>query len=259
MTTKLRTLADALHQAEESRSPIEALSTSFPQLTLEDAYEIQLINAKRAQSSGRRLVGYKLGLTSEAAQKHFGVFEPDFGHLFADMCVMDAGVIQLNGLIAPKIEGELAFVLSGDLRGPNVTMVDVIRNVEYVMVSLEIIDSRIRDWKIGAVDTIADNGSSSRFVLGGKKIRLDELDLPSAKMSLNRNKKTVVTATGSAVMGNPLNAVVFLANELAKFGSGLEAGQVILSGSLGGMIDMVAGETYTCVIPSLGTVSVRAE
>ena len=175
------------------------------------------------------------------------------------MAVMDEGEISTSDLIQPKIEGEIAFVLGRDLKGPGITVVDAIGAVDYAVAALEIIDSRIKDWKITAVDTISDNGSSARFVLGGIKRPLAGLNLPHLGMCLSKNGEVALTAAGAAVMGNPLNALVFLANELGSQGELLKAGQVVLSGSLGGMIAVRPREFYSCEIASLGRVSVRAE
>lgn len=254
--TTLHEVADKLHRAEKERVPIESLSGEY-KLSLEDAYSVQQINAGRAVRDGRRLVGYKIGLTSREAQKHFKVFEPDYGHLFDSFGILDGGKIELSTLIQPKIEGEIAFVLGRDLKGPGVTAVDAIQSIDCVMGAFEIIDSRIKDWKITAADTIADNGSSALFVLSAKKCSLRDLDLVHIGMALSRNGDVIITGAGGAVMGNPLNAVVFLANELGKQGQHLRAGEIILSGSLGGMLPIRPGDAFTCEFANLGRVSVR--
>jgi len=250
-------IADALDSAERERSPIEALATLYPGITEEDAYAVQNINAQRAVKNGKRLVGYKLGLTSREAQRQFNVFQPDFGHLFDSMAVLDDGVIQLSSLIQPKIEGEIAFVLGRDLKGPGVTIIDVLGAIDYATAALEIVDSRIKEWRITAEDTIADNGSSSRFVLCGVKRRIEGIDFSGLGMALYQNGEVKVTGAGAAVMGNPLAAVVFLANELSKFDRTLRAGEVILSGALSSMLTVAYGDFFSCEIASLGKVRVR--
>lgn len=252
-------IAENLHQAAVNRTPLDSLKSTQPDIQLEDAYTIQMIQTGRALRDGRKLIGYKVGLTSKEAQRHFQVFEPDFGHLFNDMLVPVEGTVQMCQLIQPKIEGEIAFVLGRDLRGPGVTLVDAIGAVDYATTAVEIIDSRFKDWKITAADTIADNGSSSHFALSGKPVSLRSLDLPSLGMALSRNGEVTVTGSGAACLGNPLNAVVFLANTLAKHDRFLLAGEVILTGSLGPMIAMKAGDYYTCDIWKLGRVSVRCQ
>jgi 2-keto-4-pentenoate hydratase len=256
--TRLQALADRLLEAEQRRQPVEALSSTERGLTLEDAYGIQLRNAARHLHHGARLVGYKIGLTSREAQKQFGVFEPDFGHLFEGMWVAEEGEIVLSELIQPKIEGEVAFLMGRELKGPGATSVDALAAVDAAFISMEIVDSRIANWKIKAVDTIADNGSSSRFVVGTKPVSLKNLDLPLLGMALSKNGEVQVTGAGAAVMGNPLNAVAFLANELAKFDRCLQPGQIVLSGAVSSMIPLKAGEFYTCEMARLGKVSVRA-
>ncbi len=250
-------LANRLIEAETSRQPVPPLVSEFPEMSEEDAYAVQNLNAVRAISHGDRLIGYKVGLTSREAQKHFKVFRPDYGHLFDRMAVLEDGTVPLANLIQPKIEGEIAFVLGRDLKGPGVTILDVLAAVDYATVAMEIIDSRIQNWKISAWDTIADNGSSAMFVVGGRKTPLDGLDLGGLGMNLTRNGEVLVTGAGAAVMGNPLSAVVFLANELSRQNKGLLAGEVVLSGSLGGMLPMAAGDVFSCEIRRLGKVTVR--
>jgi 2-oxopent-4-enoate hydratase len=254
---RLQNLADKLFEAEKSRTPIDPLSADA-KLSLEDAYGIQLRNAARQLHHGGRLVGYKIGLTSREAQKQFGVFEPDFGHLFESMAVLEDGELVLSELIQPKIEGEIAFLLARELKGPGVTALDALLAVDSALVCMEIVDSRIANWKIKGVDTIADNGSSSRFVVGARRVSLKNLDLPLLGMALSKNGEVQATGAGAAVMGNPLNAVAFLANELAKFDRGLLPGQVVLSGAVSAMLPVKAGEFYTCEMAKLGKVTVRA-
>lgn len=253
----IESVASLLHQAETSRIPIPPLSVTFPEINENDAYAIQLCSAKQRREHRDSLTGFKIGLTSREAQKHFGVFKPDFGHLFASMAVLDQGTVSLASLIQPKIEAEMAFVLGRDLKGPGITLREVTSSIDCVVAALEIIDSRIENWKISASDTIADNGSSARYVLGKKRERLDALDLSLLGMALSQNSEVLVTAAGSAVMGNPLMALVFLVNELGEKGLTLEAGQVILSGSLGGMLTMRSGDTFLCEIQDLGQLSVE--
>lgn len=257
-TLELHAIADSLYEAETKRIPIEPLSDKH-NLSLDAAYQVQMMNAARCLKQGKKLVGYKIGLTSLEAQKHFNLTHPDFGHLFDTMVIDGDSELDLNELISPKIEGEIAFVLGRDLQGPGITVAEAIRSVDSVMGAFEIIDSRIRDWKIKASDTIADNGSSARVVLTGKPTSLKHLDLPHVGMALSKNGEVTLTACGAAVMGNPLNALVFLANELGNHGRSLLAGEVILSGSLGGMIAMKPNENYTAEFLKLGRVDIRTK
>lgn len=248
--------ANRLEEAEAKRCPIQALSDGYSDASLEDAYAIQFIQASRTLKSGSRQVGYKVGLTSREAQKQFGLFEPDFGHLFDRMRIKDGCIFQ-NELIQPKIEGEIAFVLEKELKGPGLTRADVERSVEYITAAFEIVDSRIESWKIKAFDTIADNGSSARFALSNEKKYLDNLDLKTIGMALSRNGEVEVTGAGAAAMGDPIHAVVFLANELGKHGRYFQSGDIILSGSLGKMISFSVGDTLTCDMWKLGTITLQ--
>ncbi|MBM4302841.1 MAG: hypothetical protein FJ112_00775 [Deltaproteobacteria bacterium] len=257
--TQLLEIADKLDRAEATCTPVPSLVETYPQMEQKDAYQIQWMVASRALRAQRHLVGYKIGLTSLEAQKHFKVFEPDYGHLFDSMSVNQDSELDLTKLIQPRIEGEIAFVLGRDLRGPGITPAHVMRAVEFVTTSFEIIDSRIQNWKITARDTIADNGSSARFVLSGKKQKLEGLNLAHLGMALSKNGEVVVTGSGAAVMGCPLNAVAFLANTLAVHDRGLLEGQIILSGSIGGMVSMQSGDHFSVEIQKLGRVTVRCK
>jgi len=256
-TQELHSIAEELHEAERRRVPVESLTARFPTFDEESAYMVQNMNAARGTREGKRLVGYKVGLTSREAQRHFKVFKPDFGHLFDSMAVLEESQIAPDTLIQPKIEGEIAFLLGRDLQGPGITVADAARAVDGVMVCLEIIDSRIRDWKIAAPDTIADNGSSALFVLSGSPRLLSGLDLTTTGMAFSCNGEVMVTGAASAVMGNPLSALVFLANELGKHQKGLLAGEVVLSGSPAGMLPARAENYYSCEMLGLGRVAVR--
>lgn len=257
-TSQIHAVAGELLEAEKSRRPVPPLVARYEGFSIDDAYQVQCHNANQSLMQGKRLVGYKIGLTSRAAQTHFGVTHPDFGHLFASMAIADEGVVPLAQLIQPKIEGEIALVLGKDLKGPEVTVVDAMDAVEYALTAMEIIDSRIENWKISAADTIADNGSSALFVLGENKVALKGLNLAELGMAFSHNGEVLFTGSGAAVMGNPLNALVFLANELGKQDRGLRAGEVILSGALSGMASLKAGDFFSCEIGRLGSCSVRA-
>lgn len=256
--SELQNLAEQLQRAETERVAVEPFSARFPELNVDVSRDIQLINVARRLREGERIVGYKLGLTSREAQAHFKVFQPDFGHLFETMSVEEEGVLELKSLIRPKIEAEIAFVMGKDLRGPGVTVADAAVSVDCALASLEIIDSRFKDWKVTAADLIADNAASSRFVLGSVPRKITDLDLTSIGMALSCNGEVMVTASGAAVMGSPLNAIVFLANQLGKSGRGLQAGDIVLSGSLGGMLNITATASYTAEFQGLGRVSVRS-
>ena len=203
---------------------------------------------------GHAISGKKIGLTSEGIQKQLGVNEPDYGHLFATMDCAD-GKVKTNELIQPKIEGELAFVLKADLSGGNVTVQDVRDATDYVQVAFEIVDSRIDNWRIRLEDTVADNASSGRYILGGKKLNIDEVDLPTISMKLYKNGKPVAEGRGSAVLGDPCIAVAWLANRLWGYGVTLKKGEVILSGAFSVAPEAKKGDTFEAEFSSFGKVS----
>jgi 2-keto-4-pentenoate hydratase len=252
-----KAVAEALYWAEVKQEPIEPLTDQYPELTVRDAYEIQLLIVERKVSEGARVVGKKIGLTSPAMQQMFGVNQPDYGHLLDRMEVKAGGIIELGQLIQPRVEGEIAFVLGRDLVGPGVRMEQVLGATAWVVPALEVIDSRIRGWRIRLADTIADNASSGMFVLGEKRVKAEGIDLARVEMVLRCNGQEVVRGKGEAVLGHPAQAVAWLANALAEFDVGLRAGEVVLSGSLGAAWVVQAGDMVEADFGALGRVSVR--
>jgi len=257
-----QTLADTLWNAQFSGTPCAPLTESNPHLTLSDAYEIQSINLDRRMNErglfGRkaRLVGRKIGITSVAVQKWLGVSEPDFGGLLDDMVVPDGGTADISKLLQPRIEGEIAFVLKKCLIGPGITAAQVIAATDFIVPAIEIVDSRISEWKIKIEDTVADNASSGMFVIGSQPMLLSDTNLKTIGMALRKNGELVSTGAGAACLGNPVNAVVWLANKLGELGTQLNTGQVILSGALGPVSPVVAGDRATVEIGRMGSVSV---
>lgn len=256
---KCEEFAYRLLAAEKSRKPIEPLSESWPEIQVADAYRIQLIQVEEKVARGEKIVGKKIGLTSEAMQNMFHVTTPDYGHLTDRMMHVDGEQIALDDFIQPKLEAEIAFILQKDLRGPGVTITDVAAATAYVVPAFEVIDSRIQDWRIQFEDTVADNGSSARAILGGKPTPLLGLDLCHMGMIVHRNGKQVDTAAGAAVMGNPVYAVAWLANALGEYGISLNAGEVILSGALTSAVPVTAGDTFTAEFAHIGSVTVTFE
>jgi 2-keto-4-pentenoate hydratase len=202
-----RAAAAALAAAERDRAPIAPLTRTWPGLDEVDAYEIQLINARDRLAAGGVIRGHKVGLTSRAMQQMLGVDEPDYGHLFADMFVPEGGGLTAADFCYPRVEIEVAFVLDDTLKGPGVTVADVLRATAFVLPAIEIIDSRVRDWQVTLPDTIADNASSARVVLGGNATRPDRLDLRRLGCILRRNGEIAETRTSGAALGNPATAV----------------------------------------------------
>ena len=254
---RMKILAEMLLTAEKNRKPILPLTESDPGITVDEAYRIQLQVIAMKKSSGQVVVGKKIGITSRAMQTMLGVNEPDYGQILDGMVVMEGEQIRAADLIQPRIEGELAFILREDLKGPGVTLADVIRCSEGVIPALEIIDSRIADWKIKLPDTVADNASSARIVLGGKITPILGLDLRTVGMVLEKNGEVVATAAGAAVLGNPAQAVAWLANKLAVYGIMLRKGEVILSGSLTAAVPVNAGDFIRADFGLLGDVKIK--
>lgn len=248
---------DELYQALLQRQPVAPLTERQPGITLDDAYRIQLLFIQRRLDAGETVVGKKIGVTSKVVMDMLGVNQPDFGQLLSGMVVNEGEAIRCDTLIAPKAEAEVAFVLSRDLQGPGVTAADVLRATAFVMPCFEIVDSRIKDWKIKIQDTVADNASCGVLVLGGTRRHPRELDLALAGMVLEKNGEVVSTSTGAAVQGSPVNAVVWLANTLGRLGIPLKAGEVILSGSQSPLVPVQPGDSLHCSVGGLGNASVR--
>jgi 2-oxopent-4-enoate/cis-2-oxohex-4-enoate hydratase len=256
-TDQIRKLGLELHEAMLQRRPIEPLTSRFPNLTIEEAYQIQLEMVQQRLDAGATVIGKKIGVTSLVVQEMLGVDQPDFGHLLSDMRVAEGAPLSIGALIAPRIEAEVAFILSRDLAGPGVTARDVLNATECVMPCFEIVDSRIRDWKIKIQDTVADNASCGLIVLGSARRLHGEIDLAAAEMVLLKNGEVLSTSTGASVQGSPLNAVAWLANTLGGLGVSLKAGEVILSGSQSPLVAMSPGDRLTCTVKGLGSTSVQ--
>ena len=248
--------ADLLYKAERDRIAVSPLIAQEPALTVDDAYAIQLANVRRVTEMGYSVSGKKIGLTSEGIQKQLGVSEPDYGHLFSAMLCKD-GIVETSGLIQPKIEAELAFVLASDLTGGSVTADDVRASTEYVVGAFEIVDSRVADWKISLVDTVADNASSGRYILGDVRLRIGEADLPSESMRFYKNGELAAEGSGAAVLGDPCNAVAWLANRLWGYGIALKKGEVILSGAFSAAPAAVRGDVFRVEFSSFGSIEAR--
>lgn len=254
MSKELNQLADQLYNARVQRMPCKPL-TEQSTLTVADAYSISHINLKRRLEQEKvKLIGKKIGLTSRAVQKQLGVSEPDFGYLTSDMNLPMGDSLSLAGLLFPKVEGEVAFVLKKDLQGPGITAAQVIQATDFILPCIEIIDSRVKDWKIKIQDTVADNASSSHFVLGTKPTHLSELDLRLAGMALRVNGEVLSSGAGAACLDHPVNAVAWLANKLGEFGVSLRAGEIILSGAFGPVVAVQAGDHVDVAIAGLGSV-----
>lgn len=247
-------VADKIFEAHRSGKPVVPIRDMLPAGAIDKAYAAQDLNTDRWLASGRRLVGRKIGLTSLAVQRQLGVDQPDYGMLFDDMAVPDGWDIAYGRLIQPKVEAEVAFVLGRDLDSGHLTITDVIRAVEFALPAIEVVDSRIADWKIGILDTIADNASSGLYVLGASPKKLDGLDLRLAGMVMENGGEPVSVGAGAACLGDPLSATLWLAKTMAHVGRPLMAGDTVMSGALGPMTPAKWGEVYEARIAGLGSV-----
>ena len=258
MNQQIEQLATALRHAEAGRAPIPPIAPQLPERSIAQAYAVQEANTAAALLAGRRLAGRKIGLTSVAVQKQLGVDQPDYGMLFADMEVMDGDVIPLDALIQPKVEAEIAFIMGRALPMPDPTSADILGAVEWAVPALEIVDSRIENWKISIHDTIADNASSGRFVLGGPPRRVAGLDLKMCGMVLERNGDPTSFGAGLACLGHPLHAMRWLAGVMARMGRPLGVGDIVLSGALGPMVTAAPGAGWGCRAAGTGPARARS-
>jgi 2-oxopent-4-enoate hydratase len=250
-------LADELWEADRSAKPIAPLTDRHPDLVLDDAYAIQTINIDRRVAAGQRIIGRKVGLTSRPMQELLGVDEPDFGVLTDEMMVEDGDLIDLGRLNQPRVEAELAFVMERDLAGPGVTTGVALRAIAGALPAVEIVDSRVADWKIKLVDTVADNASSGLLVVGGRMRPVADLDLRLLGVAVSRRGELIDTGAGAAALGNPARCVAWLANKLGAFGAGLRAGDIVLPGAVHKMVPVAPGDVFRAEFAHLGAVTVR--
>ncbi len=252
-----KVIAQKLYEAEKNCTQIEAPSKEFSDLKVEDAYQIQLINIKKRIESGEKVIGMKIGLTSKGMQSLLKVNEPDYGHLTDKMLLVESEICKFDQLIQPKVEGELAFCLKKPLKGPGVTIADVYNATDWVVPAIEIVDSRVNDWKITLCDTIADNGSSAKFVLGSKMTPISDVDMRLTGMTLEKNGELVNSGTCAEVMGNPAAAVAWLANKLSEFDIELKEGSIVMAGALTAAQVVERGDNFTVNFYGMGSLSVK--
>ncbi len=257
MRERLIEAADRLWRAAERGVPCPPVRDLLPPHDVAAAYAVQNINTERLLASQARLVGRKIGLTSLAVQKQLGVAQPDYGMLFAAMALPDGAEIGERALLQPRAEAEIAFILGRDLAQEQLTMADLMRAVDHAVAAIEIVNSRIAGWDIDIVDTVADNASAGRFVLGNRPRRLDRLDLAGSGMECRRNGRQAAVGSGAACLGHPLNAALWLAQTMVACGRPLRSGDIVLSGALGPMVSASPGDVIEASIAALGTVRVH--
>ena len=252
-------LAADLAEAERSRVPIDPLTAAHPDIDVVDAYEIQLINIRSRVADGARVVGHKVGLSSEAMQKMMGVDEPDYGHLLAEMQVFEDVPVASSKFLYPRVEVEVGFILADDLPGAGCTEDDVLAATAAFAPSIELIDTRIKDWKIALCDTIADNASSAGWVLGEARVSPKDIDIRAIDAVLTNNGEVVAQGRSDAVLGNPVTAVAWLARKVDQFGVRLRAGDIVLPGSCTRAIDAPPGSHFVADFTGLGSVELTFE
>jgi 2-oxopent-4-enoate/cis-2-oxohex-4-enoate hydratase len=256
-TDRINRLGDELYDCMVSKKVVPPLTEREPGITISDGYRIsRRFLERRTGGNGETVVGKKIGVTSDAVQSMLGVFEPDFGFL-TDAMRAPEGEVHIGHLIQPRAEAEIAFRMGRSIRGPGITAADVLEATEAVLPCFEIVDSRIENWQIRIQDTVADNASCGIFVIGSGEADPRGMDLANCKVSVTKNGEFLSEGLGSAVQGSPLNAVAWLANTFGALGMSLEAGEIVLSGSLVPLEPVVPGDRMAMEIPGIGTTNIH--
>lgn len=253
--TEIVTAASQLEIAAASKTPCSPVRTLIGETSQEKAYAVQNHITKNRMLGGAKTIGKKIGLTSVKVQQQLGVDQPDFGVLFDDMQIENGGSLSISETMQPKVEAEIAFVLKNDLHSKNPSHAEIENAIDYAVAAIEVVGSRIADWNIKITDTIADNASASHFVLGDVKKQLSEIDLINCEMQLFQNNQLVSQGSGSACLGSPIIAVQWLAKKMVEMKTPLQAGDVVLSGALGPMVNIVEGDKIQATVEGLGQVS----
>ena len=248
MNTNTDLMADALFEARTNLKQIPPLRETMGLATIEEAQRVQEKTTLRWLESGRKLVGRKIGLTSEVVQKQMGVSEPDYGVLWDDYAFSAGDTVEMSSFMQPRAEAEIAFVMGEDTTEPDIKMSELIRAIDHAVPAIEIVDSAIADWDIKLVDTVADNASGGGFALGNSPRKVTELDLRLCGMVMSQNAKTVSTGVGAACLEHPLEAVLWLVRKMAEMGRPVEEGDIILSGALGPMVSVNPGDIFSIEI-----------
>ncbi|SDG74011.1 2-keto-4-pentenoate hydratase [Planococcus glaciei] len=254
----IQQIAKQLLEAERTKAPIAPLTHTYKEITPQQAYQIQLAQIEEKVQNGAAVKGLKIGLTSKAMQDMLNVHTPDYGFVLDTMLFEEGAPIKAESFLQPKVEFEIAFVFKKAIVGADVTVEEVIDAIDFVVPAVEIIDSRIEDWKIRFEDTVADNGSSAGAILGSRKTALSEIpDIAAIPMTVYKNGEWLDEATSAAVLGNPLNAVVWLAQALDEYGISIEPGMFVLSGALSKAVPFEAGDRFEADFDVLGKVSMN--
>jgi 2-keto-4-pentenoate hydratase len=259
MANVVNDAAERIWSVYRSRVPCTPVRDVIGAADVEVAYAVQETNTVRWLKEGRKLSGRKIGLTSKAVQQQLGVDQPDFGMLFADMLFVNGAPISAARFMQPRVEAEIALVLSKSLDRESHSMEDIANATDYAVAAIEIVDSRIAKWDIRLADTVADNASSGGYVLGSERKKLVDIDLVGCQMAMERRREVISRGSGAACLGNPLNAAAWLADTMAKRGRPLGAGDVVLTGALGPMVAVAPGDDVTANIEGIGTVRARFE
>ena len=253
-----RTAVDSLLESHKTKVQGRRPSEMFPDIQIEDSYAISSMVAEEMEKRGLKIIGHKIGLTSKAMQASSGIDEPDYGYLFDDMLLNDGAIVKHANFCVPRVEPELTFVLKSPLQGPNVGLIDVLRATEYVVPSIEIIDARVTEPR-KIFDTVADNGAGAGIILGGRPVGPDDVDLRRVGVAFYRNSEIEETGLAAGVLGHPAMAIAWLANKLAPFGTVLEPGHLMLSGSFTRPVWAEPGDTLHADFGELGSVAVKFE
>lgn len=254
--TVIASIAARLRQARATGIPIPPVRDALAPGGVDAAYAVQDTNTRHALAAGQKLAGRKIGLTSKAVQAQLGVDAPDFGMLFEDMRIAHGAEVARGRVMQPKVEAEIAFVLARDVPDPDPSFASLASAVAYALPAIEIVGSRIENWNIGLLDTVADNASSGLFVLGDTPRKLDGLDLVGCGMTMARRGEIVSSGQGAACLGHPLEAALWLARTMARVGRPLLAGDIVMSGALGPMVTAEPGDAFEARIDGLGAVAV---
>lgn len=253
----IETAAKRLREAELNGIVCEPIRDIIGETDIEKAYAVQEVNTNLRMNDGARIIGSKIGLTAPVVQQQLGVSQPDFGMLWSDREVVNGGEISIQAVMQPKVEAELAFVLNKDLSSEKLTSIDIISAIDYALASIEIVGSRIKNWDVKITDTIADNASASHWVVGHQPAKLYNVDLLNCQMCMENNGKIVSEGVGKNCLGSPVNATLWLAQQMVNIGRPLKAGEVILTGALGPMVNVQAGDNFRATIDGVGEVSVQ--